>query len=122
VLNYDVKNYEPETPNPKPETAIFVTMEVNDALVDKLANLARLQFNSEDKENLRKDLQRMIAFVDKLNELNTEGVEPLLHMTDAVNVLREDLVQGSIAREEGLKNAPDTDGIYFKVPKVINKG
>jgi aspartyl-tRNA(Asn)/glutamyl-tRNA(Gln) amidotransferase subunit C len=97
-------------------------MEVNDTLVDKLANLARLQFNSEDKENLRKDLQRMIAFVDKLNELNTEGVEPLLHMTDAVNVLREDLVQGSIAREEGLKNAPDTDGVYFKVPKVINKG
>jgi aspartyl-tRNA(Asn)/glutamyl-tRNA(Gln) amidotransferase subunit C len=103
-------------------TAIFVAMEVNDALVDKLANLARLQFNEEEKENLRKDLQRMIAFVDKLNELNTDGVEPLLHMSDTVNVLREDLVQGSISREEGLKNAPDTDGVYFRVPKVINKG
>jgi aspartyl-tRNA(Asn)/glutamyl-tRNA(Gln) amidotransferase subunit C len=96
-------------------------MEVNDALVEKLAILARLQFNQEEKENLRKDLQRMIAFVDKLNELNTDGVAPLLHMTDAVNVLREDLVQGSISREEGLKNAPDTDGVYFRVPKVINK-
>jgi aspartyl-tRNA(Asn)/glutamyl-tRNA(Gln) amidotransferase subunit C len=97
-------------------------MEVNDALVDKLAGLARLQFNAEEKENLRKDLQRMIEFVDKLNELDTTGVQPLLHMSDAVNVLREDLVQGSISREEGLKNAPETDGVYFKVPKVINKG
>lgn len=97
-------------------------MEVNDALVDKLAGLARLQFNAEEKENLRKDLQRMIEFVDKLNELDTTGVQPLLHMSDAVNVLREDLVQGSISREEGLKNAPETDGLYFKVPKVINKG
>jgi aspartyl-tRNA(Asn)/glutamyl-tRNA(Gln) amidotransferase subunit C len=97
-------------------------MELNDALIDKLANLARLQFNQEEKENLRKDLERMIAFVDKLNELNTEGVEPLLHMSDSINVLREDVVQGSISREEGLKNAPDTDGVYFRVPKVINKG
>ena len=97
-------------------------MEVNDELVDKLAGLARLQFNAEEKENLRKDLQRMIEFVDKLNELDTTGVQPLLHMSDAVNVLREDLVQGSISREEGLKNAPETDGVYFKVPKVINKG
>ena len=63
----------------------------------------------------------MIEFVDKLNELNTDGVEPLLHMTDAVNVLREDAVKGSITREEALKNAPDTDGVFFKVPKVIKK-
>ena len=58
---------------------------------------------------------------DKLNELNTEGVEPLLHMTDAINVLREDEVKGSISREEALKNAPDTDGTFFRVPKVIKK-
>lgn len=96
-------------------------MEVNDALVDNLANLARLRFSAEEKELIKKDLQRMIHFVDKLNELDTEGVEPLLHMTDAVNILREDIVQGSISREEGLKNAPDTDGVFFKVPKVISK-
>jgi aspartyl-tRNA(Asn)/glutamyl-tRNA(Gln) amidotransferase subunit C len=101
--------------------AIFVCMEVNDALVQNLANLARLQFNEQEKEIIKKDLQRMIQFVDKLNELNTEGVEPLLHMTDAINVLREDVVQGSISREEALKNAPDTDGTFFKVPKVIKK-
>jgi len=63
----------------------------------------------------------MIHFVDKLNELDTTGVEPLLHMTDNANILREDKVQGSVSREEGLKNAPDTDGIFFKVPKVIRK-
>ena len=96
-------------------------MEVNDALVENLANLARLQFNEAEKEIIKHDLQRMIHFVDKLNELDTEGVAPLLHMTDNDNVLREDVVQGSISREEGVKNAPDTDGIFFKVPKVIRK-
>jgi aspartyl-tRNA(Asn)/glutamyl-tRNA(Gln) amidotransferase subunit C len=96
-------------------------MEVNIALVDKLANLARLQFAEEEKELIRQDLQRMIGFVDKLNELNTEGVEPLLHMTEAVNILREDVVEGSVPREVALKNAPETDGVYFKVPKVISR-
>ena len=96
-------------------------MQVNDALVENLAGLARLEFNKEEKEIIKDGLQRMIRFVDKLNELDTSGVQPLLHMTEAVNVLREDVVQGSITREEGLKNAPDTDGIFFKVPKVINK-
>ncbi len=90
-------------------------------MVDNLANLARLQFNAEEKEIIKKDLQRMIHFVDKLNEVDTANVEPLLHMSDQVNVLREDIVQGSITREEGLKNAPDTDGVFFRVPKVIKK-
>ncbi len=94
-------------------------MEVNDALIENLANLARLEFNAAEKEEIKKDLQRMISFVDKLNELNTDGVEPLLHMSDDTNVLREDEIQGSISRQEALQNAPSTDGIYFKVPKVI---
>ena len=99
----------------------FVNMEVNDELIDNLANLARLHFNQEEKENLKKDLQRMIEFVDKLNELDVSNTEPLLHMSDGVNVLREDEIKGSISREEALKNAPDTDGEFFKVPKVIKK-
>jgi len=96
-------------------------MEVNDAMVENLANLARLRFSEAEKEIISKDLQRMIAFVDKLNELDTTGVSPLLHMTDNYNVLREDEQRGSISREEGLKNAPETDGVFFKVPKVIRK-
>lgn len=95
-------------------------MEVNDAFVDNLANLARLHFSNEEKEGIKKDLKRMISFVEKLNELNTDGIEPQLHMTDATNVLREDELQGSVSREEAMQNAPSTDGVYFKVPKVIS--
>jgi aspartyl-tRNA(Asn)/glutamyl-tRNA(Gln) amidotransferase subunit C len=96
-------------------------MEVNDALVDKLAHLSRLKFNASEKEEIKADLQKMIAFVDKLNELDLSGVEPLVHMSDEVNVLREDEVKGSISREEALKNAPEHDDKFFKVPKVIRK-
>jgi aspartyl-tRNA(Asn)/glutamyl-tRNA(Gln) amidotransferase subunit C len=96
-------------------------MEVNDALVDKLAHLARLRFEAADKEEIKKDLQKMIVFIEKLNELDTTGVEPLLHMTDEINVLREDELKGSISREEALKNAPLHDEKFFKVPKVIRK-
>ena len=96
-------------------------MEVNDAMVDKLAHLSRLQFNATEKEEIRNDLQRMIGFVEKLNELNLEAVEPLLFMSDEVNVLREDEIKGSITREEALKNAPASDDEFFKVPKVIKK-
>ncbi|MGF2413072.1 Asp-tRNA(Asn)/Glu-tRNA(Gln) amidotransferase subunit GatC [Ferruginibacter sp.] len=96
-------------------------MEVNDALVDKLANLARLQFNDTEKEGIKSDLQRMIKFVEKLNKVDTTGVEPLLHMSEQVNILRDDEVKGSISRAEGLQNAPVHDDNFFKVPKVIKK-
>lgn len=96
-------------------------MEVNEALVDKLANLAKLKFDAAEKEEIKSDLQKMIAFVEKLNELDTTGVQPLLHMTDEVNVLREDEIKGSISRAEALKNAPLHDEQFFKVPKVIKK-
>lgn len=101
-------------------------MEVNDALVDKLAHLAKLKFEDVEKTEIKKDLQKMIGFVEKLNELNLDGVEPLLHMSDEVNVLRNDFPDKngenhSITREEGLKNAPLHDEQFFKVPKVIKK-
>ena len=96
-------------------------MQVNDELVDHLANLSRLSFKPEEKEAVRVDLEKMISFIEKLNELDTTGVEPLLFMTDEVNVLREDQVKGSITREEGLLNAPLKDEQFFKVPKVIRK-
>ena len=96
-------------------------MEVNIALVEKLANLSRLSFDEAEKESIKSDLQRMIQFVEKLNELDTTGIEPLLHMSDNINILREDEVKGSIGRTEGLKNAPVQDGEFFKVRKVIKK-
>ncbi len=96
-------------------------MEVNEALIDKLANLARLNFDAAAKEEIRNDLQKMIQFIEKLNEVDTTGVEPLLHMSSNVNILRSDEVKGSISRESGLKNAPVHDEQFFKVPKVIKK-
>ena len=96
-------------------------MEVNDTLVDKLANLARLQFDNTEKSAIKNDLQRMIQFVEKLNGLDTTGVSPLLHMSDNINALREDEIKGSIRREDGLKNAAKKDSQFFKVPKVIKK-
>ena len=96
-------------------------MEVNDAMVEKLAHLSRLQFNETEKAEIKNDLQRMIAFVEKLDELDLDNVEPLLHMSDEVNVLRDDVVKGSVSRAEALKNAPLHDEQFFKVPKVIKK-
>ena len=97
------------------------SMEVTDALVDKLAHLSRLEFNAADKKGIKKDLQRMISFVEKLDELDLEGTEPLLHMSSNVNVLREDEAGGSVSRNEAMKNAPAHDDKFFKVPKVIKK-
>ena len=96
-------------------------MEVNDALIDNLSNLARLEFNAAEKQSIKKDLEKMIHFVEKLGELDTTGVEPLLHMSPEINVLREDIPQCSVSRDAALSQAPITDGQYFEVPKVIRK-
>jgi aspartyl-tRNA(Asn)/glutamyl-tRNA(Gln) amidotransferase subunit C len=96
-------------------------MQVDDALIDKLSRLAMLKFDDAEKEAIKSDLEKMIGFVDKLKELDTTGVEPLLHMGDNINMLREDVVGNMLSREEALKNAPLHDGQFFKVPKVIKK-
>jgi aspartyl-tRNA(Asn)/glutamyl-tRNA(Gln) amidotransferase subunit C len=96
-------------------------MEVTGELIDNLANLARLHFNEDEKAGIKNDLQRMIAFVEKLQEVDTTGTEPLLHMTDAMNVYREDEVKGSMQKKMALANAPAASNDYFKVPKVIKK-
>lgn len=97
-------------------------MEVNSSLIEKLSTLSRLQFNEMEKEEIRQDLQRMIHFVEKLNELNLDGVEPLLHIPDENNVLRDDVVKGELSREQALKNAPRQNSEFLQVPKVIQKG
>lgn len=96
-------------------------MEITLEMVDRIAHLARLQFNEEEKAELKVDLERMIEFVEKLKEVDTTGVEPLLHITDAINVLREDEVKQTITKQEALLNVPLTDGNFIKVPKVIKK-
>lgn len=96
-------------------------MEITSEMIDHLSQLARLQFSEEEKAVLKTDLERMIGFVEKLKEVDTTGVAPLLHITDAENILREDEIKQTITKEEALLNAPLTDGNFFKVPKVIKK-
>jgi aspartyl-tRNA(Asn)/glutamyl-tRNA(Gln) amidotransferase subunit C len=87
--------------------------------VEEVAHLARLEFSEEGKAEILNDMNRMLAFVDKLNEMDTTNVEPLIYMTDERNVLREDEPKQTITQKEALKNAPKKDSDYFKVPKVI---
>jgi aspartyl-tRNA(Asn)/glutamyl-tRNA(Gln) amidotransferase subunit C len=96
-------------------------MEITTQTVDKLSNLAQLQFSETEKEEIKADLNKMIGFIEQLEKIDTKGVEPLLHISDAVNVLREDKIAGSISREDALLNAPSSDGQFFTVPKVIKK-
>lgn len=88
--------------------------------VDEVAHLARLEFtNEESKTQILNDMNRMLGFIDKLNELDTTNVEPLIYMTNEKNILRVDEPQITLTQKEALKNAPKKDSDYFKVPKVI---
>ncbi|HKK39177.1 MAG TPA: Asp-tRNA(Asn)/Glu-tRNA(Gln) amidotransferase subunit GatC [Cryomorphaceae bacterium] len=94
-------------------------MNVDNALIDKLARLSKLEFDEASKEGIKKDLTRMLDFVEQLNGLNTDGVEPLIHVNEETNKFREDVVTEELSQKEALKNAPQHDGFYFKVPKVV---
>jgi aspartyl-tRNA(Asn)/glutamyl-tRNA(Gln) amidotransferase subunit C len=96
-------------------------MELNKEMVAKLAKLAQLEFNPAEAESIRNDLQKMIGFVEKLNEIDTEGILPLTHISKTENSLREDVVQGSVDNETALSNAPERLDQFFTVPKVIKK-
>tara|TARA_B100002051_G_C16248704_1_gene398550 strand:- start:70 stop:360 length:291 start_codon:yes stop_codon:yes gene_type:complete len=96
-------------------------MAVDNNTVDKIAELAKLKFDDTAKEEIKADLNKMLDFVDKLNELDTKNVEPLIYMLDEEQVLRKDEVKGQVSQQDALKNAPDKDSDYFKVPKVIKK-
>ena len=88
--------------------------------VEEVAHLARLEFNDTAKAEILNDMNNMLAFVDKLNELDTSDVEPLIYMTEERNIMREDIPANTISQKEALKNAPKKDSDYFKAPKVID--
>ena len=96
-------------------------MKVDKKLVDKIAGLAKLEFNEEAKEMMVSDMNKIISFINKLDELDTESLEPLVYMSEETNVSRADEVGEHSAKEEVLKNAPQKDSDYFKVPKVLKK-
>lgn len=96
-------------------------MQVDDKLIDRLAMLSRLNFEEAEKQSIRDDMQKIIGFVEKLNELDTTGITPLRHMSTVVNVTRPDVLKGSVSREDALANAAHHSEEFFKVPKVISK-
>ncbi|MBT7726789.1 MAG: Asp-tRNA(Asn)/Glu-tRNA(Gln) amidotransferase subunit GatC [Flavobacteriales bacterium] len=96
-------------------------MEVNNKLIQDIAKLSKLKFDDSAEEKMKADLEKMLAFVDKLNEIDTEDVDPLIYMSEEVNVLREDKVTEETSQKDALKNAPEKDSDYFKVPTVLKK-
>ena len=96
-------------------------MKVDKKLVDKIAGLAKLEFDEAAKEKMVSDMNKMISFIDKLDQIDTELIEPLVYMSEETNVLRSDEVGEHISKEKALKNAPQKDSDYFKVPKVLKK-
>ncbi len=87
--------------------------------VERVAALARLRFSDEEKEQLIVQLNRILEYMEQLNRLNTDAVEPLSRVVDLQNVFREDRLAPGLSREEALGNAPARTGEFFRVPKVL---
>ncbi|PKL82974.1 MAG: Asp-tRNA(Asn)/Glu-tRNA(Gln) amidotransferase GatCAB subunit C [Ignavibacteriae bacterium HGW-Ignavibacteriae-3] len=96
-------------------------MSVTRKEVEHIAQLARLRFKDDELENFTHQLNEILSYVEKLNELDTDNVEPLSHPVEDENVFREDILKTSSDREEALKNAPSRTDEFFKVPKVISQ-
>jgi aspartyl-tRNA(Asn)/glutamyl-tRNA(Gln) amidotransferase subunit C len=94
-------------------------MKIDREQLDKIAHLSRLEFDEKDAEKMMKDMTAIVEWVDKLNEVNTDGVEPLTTMTYEINVFREDEVKEHLDHNRALVNAPKKDDNYFRVPKVL---
>lgn len=96
-------------------------MKITDEIVSHIAHLSRLEFKGIDQEAIKNDMEKIIGFMDKLSEVPTQNVEPLIFMSAEVNRLREDIPVVSVTHEEALKNAPKRDSDYFRIPKVLDK-
>lgn len=95
-------------------------MTITGTLISRLEHLARLELSEAERESLQKDLSNILTMVEKLQELDTETVEPMVYLNEDVNVWREDVVRNQVEREEALQNAPQQDETFFMVPKVID--
>jgi aspartyl-tRNA(Asn)/glutamyl-tRNA(Gln) amidotransferase subunit C len=94
-------------------------MKLSKEEIEKLAHLARLEFAENELEQMKADLEKILAFVGRIDALNLEGVEPLIYMNKEVDKLRADEAKLELTKEDALKNAPDRDSDYFRVPKVL---
>lgn len=94
-------------------------MKIDNKVVEYVAHLARLQLHAEEVELYTQQLDRILAYMDKLNSLDTTGIEPTSHVIPLVNVFREDVADHNFQVEESVKNAPERKGSSFKVPPII---
>lgn len=92
---------------------------IDDETIEYVGILAKLELDEEEKEAAKKDMGRMLDYIDKLNELDTDGVEPMSHVFPVYNVFREDVVTNGDDRDQILKNAPESKDGAFKVPKTV---
>ena len=95
-------------------------MKINREAISKLANLSKLKFNDNEMDLISKDLSKMLNFINQLENLDTDGVEPLIHINEEANNWREDQIDGMLSQKAALSNSPIKDGTYFKLPKVLD--
>lgn len=95
-------------------------MQVTEEMLDKMAKLARLNIDPNQRAILLQEMTDILGWVEELNEVDTSGVEPLIHMSQEINKFRPDVVDGQLSQQEALANAPKSDGAFFQVPKVID--
>ena len=89
--------------------------------VEHVARLARLELSEADKERMRRELDSILSYIDKLRALDTEGVEPTSHAIPMTNVMRDDMPRPSLPQEDMLANAPERSGEFFRVPRIIEE-
>ncbi len=94
-------------------------MNIDTNLLRNLAHLARLEFSEAEEAKMVQDMNGILGWIEKLEEVPTDGVVPLIHLCEHTNVLRADEVKNHLSRAQGLKNAPQKDSNYFRVPKVL---
>lgn len=92
---------------------------INDETIEYVGILSKLELSGEEKEQAKADMGRMLDYIDKLNELDTEDTEPMTHLFPVTNVFREDEVTNADIREDILKNAPGVKDGMFKVPRTV---
>ena len=94
---------------------------IDNKLISDLSRLAKLKFDKYSAIKIKEDLGTILGFINTLSEFNTDETEPLIYMSDEINVLREDNISNEILQKKALKNAPQKDSDYFKVPTVLKK-
>ncbi len=87
--------------------------------VERVARLARLNLTEEERETMTSQLDAILGYMDKLNLLDTAGIEPTTTVIPMVSIMRDDVVRPSLSREDALANAPDREDVFFRVPRII---